>query len=49
MNAKELKKKLADAPDDIEVKILEEGGYLINVTDAWLDEDIDERIFVISH
>lgn len=49
MNAKDLKEKLKDIPDDIEVKILEEGGYLINVADAWLNEDIDERIFVISH
>ena len=49
MNAKELKEKLADVPDDIEVKMLEEGGYLIDVTDSWLDEDIDKRVFVISH
>lgn len=49
MNAKELKKKLVDVPDDVEVKILEEGEYLIDVTDTWLDEDIDKRVFVISH
>ena len=49
MNAKELKRKLVDVPDDVEVKILEEGGYFIDVTDSWIDEDIDNRIFVISH
>ena len=49
MNAKELKKKLVDVPDDVEVKILEEGGYLIDATDSWIDEDIDKRVFVISH
>ena len=49
MNAKDLKEKLADVPDDIEVKMREEDGYLIDVTDACLDEDIDKRVFVISH
>jgi len=49
MNAKELKKKLADVPDDVEVKMLEEGGYLINVADAFIEQDVDEKVFVISH
>ena len=49
MNAKELKKKLADVPDDVEIKMLENGGYLIDVTDAFLEQEIDNRIFVISH
>lgn len=49
MNAKELKEKLANVPDDIEVKMLEEGGYLIDVADAFIEQDVDEKVFVISH
>ena len=49
MNAKELKEKLADVPDDVEVNMLEEGGYLIDIKDAFLEQEIDNRIFVISH
>ena len=49
MNAKELKEKLANVPDDVEVKMLEEGGYLIDVTDAFIEQDVDEKVFVILH
>ena len=49
MNAKELKEKLANVPSDVEVKILEEGGYLIDVANAFIEQDVDEKVFVISH
>ena len=49
MNAKYLKEKLKDIPDDVEVKILEEGGYLIDVADAFIEQDVDEKVFIISH
>lgn len=49
MTVKDLKEKLANVPDDVEVKMLEEGSYLIDIIDSWLDEDIDKRVFVISH
>ena len=48
MTVKELKEKLADVPDDIEVKMLEEGGYFIDVNDAFEDSG-DDDCFVISH
>ena len=30
-------------------KILEEGGYLIDVADAFIEQDVDEKVFIISH
>ena len=49
MTVKDLKEKLVNVPDDVEVKMLEEGGYLIDINDAFLEQEIDNRIFVISH
>ncbi|MBP5587372.1 MAG: hypothetical protein J6X37_01405 [Treponema sp.] len=50
MTTKELKEIIKEIPDDLEVKMLEEGGYLIDVVDAFVDEDVSNRdVFVISH
>lgn len=47
MTVKELKEKLADVPDDIEVTLLAESGYLIDANDAYVDEHNSET-FVVS-
>ena len=50
MKIKELKEKIANIPDDVDVKMLKEGGYLITVDTAYLDEDnFGNKVFVISH
>ena len=50
MCVKDLKQKIANVADDIEVKICEEDGVLIDVNYAYVDEDDSGKsMFVISH
>ena len=50
MYVKDLKQKIANIADDIEVKICEEDGLLIDVGHAYVDEDdFGKNVFVISH